>query len=113
MRKLSLFSLLILFNGCNANNGNALIVKVGSSHDEVRTLAGKPERAKEFRMPETSFSGPQESLTGFVPAGTLVEEWVYEMDKEELYVWFTGQEDQSKDEWRVVASARYPVGAVY
>ncbi len=113
MKQLSLFSLLILFNGCHANNGNALIVKVGSSHEELRTLAGNPERVQEFKLPETPFSGPQESLTGLVPAGTLVEEWVYVIDKEELYVWFAGQEDQSKDEWQVVTSARYPVGAVY
>jgi hypothetical protein len=42
-----------------------------------------------------------------------VEEWVYVLGEEELYVWFAGEEGETKDQWQVIKTARYPVGAVY
>jgi len=108
-----LIMLTVLSVGCHTDIGKTVRIQKGSSRIEVQTLLGEPHKTQELVLPIVPFHGPQESLTGIVPAGTLVEEWVYVIDKEELYVWFAGQEDQSKDEWQVVTSARYPVGAVY
>ncbi|HET6371234.1 MAG TPA: hypothetical protein VFG95_08555 [Nitrospiria bacterium] len=88
-------------------------VDTGSMRADVRARMGEPEQVREFKLPEGPFFGPQESLAGLVPAGTLVEEWVYRVGNDELYVWFAGAEGEAKDQWRVLETARYPAGAVY
>lgn len=85
----------------------------GSSKDDVITLYGKPDRTQVFLLPEEPFFGPQESLINFVPSGTTIEEWVYEIGNEELYVWFTGKGDESQEDWLVLDFGSYPKGAVY
>lgn len=105
--------LTILIVACQARTPGADTISIGSSRADVRALMGEPERVQEFKLPEAPFFGPQESLTDLVPAGTPVEEWVYILGEEELYVWFAGEEGQAKDQWRTISTARYPVGAVY
>ena len=83
----------ILLSGCQARPDNSVVIGPGSSHTNVLSLLGEPDRVQEFNLPEVPFFGPQESLTDLIPAGTPVEEWVYIEGEEELYVWFAGEED--------------------
>jgi hypothetical protein len=103
----------VLLGACHARDGGSVAVDTGSMRADVRARWGEPERVREFKLPEGHFFGPQESLTGLIPAGTLVEEWVYRAGKEEMYVWFAGAEGEAKDQWRVIETGRYPAGAVY
>jgi len=103
----------VLLGGCHAAPTAAVVVDTGSVRAEVRARLGAPDRRREFELPSTPYFGPQESLAGLVPAGTLVEEWVYHEGDEERYVWFAGAEDQPGDRWRVIATGRYPAEAVY
>jgi len=43
----------------------------------------------------------------------LIEEWVYEIGDEELYIWFTGKDGEARENWLVLDLGRYPKGAVY
>ena len=52
-------------------------------------------------------------MIDLAPPGTLVEEWVYEIGDEELYIWFTGDENEAREDWLVLDLGRYPKGAVY
>ena len=85
----------------------------GSSKEDVIAFYGKPDGAQEFILPEGPFFGPQEGLANLVPPGTVIEEWVYEIDDEELYIWFTEDNDVAREDWRVLDLGRYPKGAVY
>jgi protein-S-isoprenylcysteine O-methyltransferase Ste14 len=105
--------LALLLGGCRAGPGDAVDVAVGAGLEEVREQLGEPQREQDFIMPEVPFFGPQESLTDLVPAGTLVKEWVYSVGEEELYVWFASAQGAAPDLWRVVATGRYPAGAVF
>jgi hypothetical protein len=98
---------------CHAAPRATAVVDAGSLPEDVRMRLGEPDRKAEFKMPATPFSGPQESLTGLVPEGALVEEWVYREGDEERYIWFSGAEDQPRDRWQVIETARYPAGAVF
>jgi hypothetical protein len=91
----------------------AVSVSPGDSPDKVSRLLGEPTRTQNFLLPEAPFFGPQESLTGLIPAGTPVEEWVYVQAGEELYVWFRCDQGELEGKCSLVKSARYPVGAVY
>jgi hypothetical protein len=74
---------------------------------------GEPDRTQDFPLPDVPFFGPQESLTGLIPAGTPVKEWVYVIGEQELYVWFRCDQGGPEFDCSLVTSARYPVGAVY
>jgi len=84
----------------------------GSSKEDVIALYGEPDRTQEFILPDEPYFGPQEGLAKLAPPGTLIEEWVYEIGDEELYIWFTG-EAESREDWLVLDLGRYPKGAVY
>ena len=88
-------------------------IGVGSSKDEVIASLGEPDRTQDFILPDEPFFGPQESLVNLVPAGTPIEEWVYEIGDEVLYVWFAGEARESREGWLVVATASYPKDAVF
>jgi hypothetical protein len=64
-------------------------------------------------LPDHPFFGPQEGLANLVPPGTEFEEWVYEIGDEVLYVWFFGEADEPREDWLVLATARYPKDAVF
>ena len=85
----------------------------GLTRQEVLDVLGDPDEVQEFRVPDQPFFGPQEILTSLVPASSTVEEWVYWLDGELTYVWFSGEEDQGRDRWTVVATATYPEDAVF
>ncbi len=102
-----------LLGACQTSLGDGFLISTGSSRAEVKEQLGDPVRVGEFNLPDVPFFGPQEILTDLIPAGTNVEEWVYIQDKEELYIWFVGAQGGSMDQWQVIATGRYPVGAVY
>ncbi len=105
--------LALLLAGCGGLAGGSLEVAVGATQEEVRQHLGEPQREQDFIMPEVPFFGPQESLTGLVLPGVVVKEWVYTVGDEELYVWFASAQGQKAGLWRVVATGRYPAGAVF
>ncbi len=108
---ISFFSLVLV--GCSWTSLPPSEVVKGSSRVEVFTSFGEPDQTQEFILLDEPFFGPQESLINLVPSGTLIEEWVYEIGDEVLYVWFTGQVDELRDNWVVLDTARYPKDAVY
>jgi hypothetical protein len=91
----------------------AATISLGDSPENVLSLMGEPDRTRDFPMPEVPFFGPQESLTGLIPAGNPVKEWVYVLGEQELYVWFRCDQGHPEADCSLVNSARYPVGAVY
>ena len=105
--------LLVFPVACRQDLEDASAIQIGSLRGEVRAQVGQPQRTQEFRLPEAPFFGPQEGLAGLIPPGTLVEEWVYTLDNDELYVWFAAEEGDAVGEWRVIETGRYPMGAVF
>ena len=59
-------------------------VTQGPSKEEVIALYGEPDRVQDFILPDEPFFGPQEGLSSLVPPGTVIKEWVYEIEDEEL-----------------------------
>ena len=109
-----LLALVALFGvSCSADEPTAGEVEVGFTRDKVVEIMGQPDATQEFILPNEPFFGPQEGLASLLPAGTLVEEWVYELDEEVLYVWFASETGEAQEEWLVVATAVYPAGAVF
>jgi hypothetical protein len=107
--------ILILFVivGCSPPALSSPEIEAGSSKGEVIALLGDPDQTQEFVLPDEPFFGPQESLVNLVPAGTVIEEWVYELGEDVLYIWFTGEGDNSGEDWLVLDTAKYPKDAVY
>jgi len=64
-------------------------------------------------MPYGGFFGPQEALSGLVPAGSFIEEWRYDMKDEATYVWFYADTATGTDVRRVIATAIVPKDAIY
>ena len=105
--------LMAFLVGCSPVSKIPTEIEQGSTKEDVIALYGKPDRTQEFILPEVPFFGPQESLINLVPSGTLIEEWVYEIGDEELYIWFTGDLDEARENWQVLDLGRFPKGAVY
>jgi len=105
--------LVVILVACSPISTPPVEVTRGSLKEEVIALYGEPDRAQEFIIPDEPFFGPQESLIDLVPPGTLIEEWVYVIGDEELYIWFTGENDEARENWLVLDLGRYPTGAVY
>jgi hypothetical protein len=106
------FATSMLF-ACSGSKNDQREIEAGFSKEEVTRILGDPDQLNEFAMPDGPFFGPQEGLTGLVPAGGLVEEWIYFMDNDARYVWFWGEPDQEREAWRVVLTSVYPKDAVY
>ena len=108
-----LIFLMAFIVGCSPVSTPPTEITRGSSKEDVIALYGEPNRTQEFTLPEEPFFGPQEGLANLVSPGTVIEEWVYEIGDEELYIWFTGDNDVAREDWRVLDLGRYPKGAVY
>ncbi len=105
-----IFYLFLSSSACRARWAS---LAPGDSPGQVRARLGEPTRTQDFLLPEAPFFGPQESLTGLIPAGTLVEEWVYVQGNEEQYVWFRCDQGEVGEDCSLIKTASYPVGAVY
>ena len=105
--------LLAFLVACSPASAPPSEITQGSSKEEVIALYGGPDRTQEFTIPDEPFFGPQEGLIDLVPPGTAIEEWAYEIGDEELYIWFTGDDNEAREDWRVLDLGRYPKGAVY
>ena len=108
-----LFLITVVLVGCSPTSNLPPEVGKVSSKAEVIALLGEPDQTQDLKLPNEPFFGPQESLINLVPAGTVVEEWVYEIGDDVLYVWFKGEVDQLREDWLVLDTARYPKDAVY
>ena len=105
--------LMVFIVGCSPGSTPPTEITQGSSKDDVIALYGEPDRTQEFTIPGEPFFGPQEGLIDLVPPGTAIEEWVYEIGDEELYIWFSGDSDEAREDWLVLDLGGYPKGAVY
>jgi hypothetical protein len=105
--------MVTIFVSCSPISTPQEEIVPGSSRNDVIALYGEPDQTQEFILPDAPFFGPQERLINLVPSGTLIEEWVYEIEDEELFIWFTGEGDEPGDDWLVLDLGRYPKGAVY
>ena len=108
-----LFLITVVLVGCSPTSNLPPEVGKGSSRAEVISALGEPDQIQDLKLPNEPFFGPQESLINLVLAGTVVEEWVYEIGDDVLYVWFAGEIDQLREDWLVLGTARYPKDAVY
>jgi hypothetical protein len=106
-----LFAVLLL--GCSPQSKPSSDIGQDSSRDQVLALLGEPDETQDFILPDHPFFGPQEGLANLVAPGTVIEEWVYEIGDEVLYIWFTGELDEPRDNWLVLATARYPQDAIF
>jgi hypothetical protein len=97
----------IILVGCSPTSSVPSEIGRGSSKGDVIASLGEPDQTRDFILPDEPFFGPQESLVNLVPAGTAIEEWRYEIGDEVLYVWFTGEDDDLREDWLVLATARY------
>jgi hypothetical protein len=113
MKCFLLTSLVAVTAGCAAEREATRQIQAGQTKEEVTASAGDPDEVKEFILPNEPFFGPQEGLAGLLPAGTLVEEWLYHSQGEVTYVWFVGEETEPREEWKVIDTAIYPDDAVY
>lgn len=104
---------LFIITGCSPSTLSPAEIEVGSTKGEVIALLGDPDQSQEFILPDEPFFGPQESLVNLVPAGTVIEEWVYELGEDVLYIWFTGEGGNSGEDWLVLDIAKHPKDAVY
>ena len=109
---LILFGFLFFF-ACQPSRDKITEIKAGLSRHEVREVLGEPDQIKPFILPETPFFGPGEHLANILPPGSEVEEWLYPIEGEILYVWFSGPLGSAKESWTVLETAVYPEGAVY
>ena len=110
--RIGVLFLMVSLLGCSPASKPPSEIIPGSSKKDVTAIYGEPDRTQEFTIPGEPFFGPQEDLIDLVPPGTMVEEWVYEIGEEELYIWFTG-DDEAREKWLVLDLGRYPKGAVY
>jgi hypothetical protein len=108
-----IFIIAVVFVGCSPKSSIPSEIVKGSSKEDVIASLGEPNQTQDFILPDGPFFGPQESLVNLVPAGTVIEEWVYEIGDEVLYVWFTGEDDDLREDWLVLVTTRYPKDAVY
>ncbi len=104
---------LFIIAGCSPAPLPPPEIEAGSTKGEVLALLGDPDQSQEFIIPDQPFFGPQESLVNLAPAGTVIEEWVYELGEDFLYIWFTGEGDDSGEDWLVLDTAKHPKDAVY
>lgn len=105
--------LALLIAGCAKLPVAHVEPEVGLTHQQVRAALGEPDEREEFMMPQGPLFGPQEKLSGVVPAGGVVEEWRYEHDGQVIYVWFHARRGAGQEVRKVIATATYPKGAVY
>ena len=108
-----IFIIAVVLVGCSPTSLPPSEVGKGSSKSEVIASLGEPDQTQDFMFPDEPFFGPQESLANLVPAGAVIEEWVYEIGDDVLYVWFTGEVDELREDWLVLVTARYPKDAIY
>lgn len=105
--------LAVVLVGCRGPDQTVDKLAVGQTRAEVRQTLGDPDRTDEYPLPEAATFGPQEELSGKVPVGQPVEEWVYKRGDEEIYIWFAGQNGEEPGQWTVIHYAVYPAAAVY
>lgn len=110
---LLVFPVLLAIVGCFSTSSSPDEVEIGFSRDEVIEVMGEPSTIQDFVLPDEPFFGPQEGLERLIPPGTVVEEWIYELDEEVMYIWFASESGLPREEWLVIEIGVYPVGAVF
>jgi hypothetical protein len=110
---LLIFLVLLAIANCSSATSSPDDVEIGFSRDEVIEVMGEPAMTQDFVLPDQPFFGPQESLANLLPPGTLVEEWIYELDEEVMYVWFASESNLPRAEWLVFETGVYPAGVVF
>lgn len=113
-------SIIVLFliglhaSGFGASNDEqfARIVD-GSSRQSVQQALGEPHTVTLGAIPVVPYEGPQEGLLEILGPKTKYEEWFYQFNRIDYYIWFGNRDGLPKDKWRVVSKAGYPKGAVF
>ena len=113
-------SIIVLFliglhaSGYGASNDEqfARIVD-GSSRQSVQKALGEPHTVTLGAIPVVPYEGPQEGLLEILGPKTKYEEWFYQFNGIDYYIWFGNRDGLPKDKWKVVSKASYPKGAVF
>lgn len=88
-------------------------VQKGKSRDQVLESLGSPFLKLENNLPTGPFSGPQQGLESVIGFGSSYEEWLYRDSGSDYFIWFATTAEQPKDQWVVVAAAKFPTDAVF
>lgn len=111
--RVGLFVVILVMAGCSAPSDAERGLAVGMDLSAVRSALGEPDQQQEFTMPVSPFFGPQEALTGRVPAGSDVLEWQFERGSRVLFVWFTRDDGTPGNVWKLQHWLEAPANAVY
>jgi hypothetical protein len=110
---LLVFLALFVASSCSSTPSSPDEVEIGLSREEVVEVMGEPTTIQDFVLPSEPFFGPQEDLVSLIPPGTVVEEWIYELEEEVMYVWFASESGLPRGEWLVIGTGLYPADAVF
>ena len=113
LRLVALFLIALTLVACSPDSTPLPDIIAGASKDDVIAAHGTPHQVRDFILPDEPFFGPQESLINLVPSGSLIEEWLYEIEDDHLYIWFSGEQNGLRKDWLVLAKVRVPHDAIY
>lgn len=88
-------------------------IVIGESRLSVEQALGKPHKTTLGVVPAGPYFGPQEELLEILGPNAEYEEWLYQLNGNDYYVWFGDRDNIAKEKWKVVSSGSYPRGAVF
>ncbi len=88
-------------------------VLVADTREHVRELLGKPEGRGRSHVRSGFIFGPTEGLSSILQPGTPYEQWQWSDERNTYYVWLASKNQESPEEWLVVAKGHYPTDAVF
>ena len=89
------------------------LMEVGASRTQIITCLLDPVETQTFVLPSEPFFGPGEGLVSILEPGTPVEEWIFQDEDTNYYIWFASDSGEEKEDWRLVDKASYPIGVVF
>lgn len=84
----------------------------GMTRDEIEKILGEPKSRRQTRYSVT-MRGPGEGLSDLLKEGTAYEEWHYQDDTTDFWVFVGPKGDEAAPEWRVLSRESYPQGVAF
>ena len=90
-----------------------ILMEPGASRTQIITCLLDPIETQTFVLPAEPFFGPGEGLASLLEPGTPVEEWIFQDEDNNYYIWFASDPGEQEGDWRLVDKASYPIGVVF
>jgi len=85
-----------------------------SSKSDVLASMGEPDQIQDLIVSKNSgLFGPQERFLRYLPDGTVIEQWRYEIGDEIVIVLFSGEIADARENWLVLGAIRFSVDVVF